>query len=106
MSKKVPGSRFHKALLINYPTIEDAERGLSSSLITQSQHDSIVQSNEKCQAPLHNTDLGGLIEIHGSGGGPGYSDWTHGCIAVTNNDMDELYNFSGTGCNMKVTIQQ
>ena len=41
---------------------------------------------------------GGLIKIHGLKNGRGYigkfhrlKDWTAGCIAVTNSEIDELY---------------
>ncbi|MEO1051459.1 MAG: L,D-transpeptidase family protein [Bacteroidota bacterium] len=41
---------------------------------------------------------GGLIKIHGLKNGQGhigkfhrFKDWTHGCIAVTNEEMQELY---------------
>jgi hypothetical protein len=97
-------TKFHKALLINYPNIEDAERGLETGLINQSQYNSIVRANNNCERPLHNTTLGGLIEIHGMGGGPGHSDWTHGCAAIRNSDMDEIYDFSREGCEARVTI--
>jgi murein L,D-transpeptidase YafK len=41
---------------------------------------------------------GGQIKIHGLPDGQGYigkfhrwSDWTNGCIGITNSEMDELY---------------
>jgi lipoprotein-anchoring transpeptidase ErfK/SrfK len=33
--------------------------------------------------------IGGMIEIHGDGG-KGYH-WTDGCVALSNDDMDHLY---------------
>jgi lipoprotein-anchoring transpeptidase ErfK/SrfK len=36
-----------------------------------------------------------LIEIHGSGGKG--ADWTAGCIALTNRDMDSLFKFIDIG---------
>jgi hypothetical protein len=33
--------------------------------------------------------VGGLIEIHGSGGRG--NDWTNGCVALTNPEMDDLF---------------
>ena len=32
---------------------------------------------------------GGLIEIHGEGGRG--EDWTRGCVALSNRDMDDLF---------------
>src|SRR5262245_31786852 len=45
---KNPGSKFHLSLGVSYPSIEDAERGLKSDLISKTEADSIVRSiNEK-----------------------------------------------------------
>jgi len=41
-----------------------------------------------------------LIEIHGEGGKN--RDWTDGCIAMTNEDIDHLMQYSSVG--MPVTI--
>jgi hypothetical protein len=35
-----------------------------------------------------NTDIGGEIQIHGQGI---HSNWTFGCMALRNQDMDELF---------------
>jgi len=73
-------TKFYKALLINYPNDEDRakfEKAKSKKLISA------------------NADIGGLIEFHGMGGKG--VDWTDGCIALTNNDMDALYKLIGTG---------
>jgi hypothetical protein len=45
-------------------------------------------------------DIGGHIEIHGEGGRG--NDWTDGCIALNNRDMDILYNLTAEGA--RVTI--
>ena len=39
--------------------------------------------------------IGGLIEIHGDGGKGG--NWTEGCVALKNSDMDVLYKFVESG---------
>jgi len=73
-------TKFYKALLINYPNDEDRakfEKAKSKKLIPA------------------NADIGGLIEFHGMGGKG--IDWTDGCIALTNNDMDALYKIISTG---------
>ena len=38
---------------------------------------------------------GGLIEIHGEGGRQ--SDWTSGCVALRNENMDELFSRVSSG---------
>lgn len=85
---KNPSSAFHLSLGISYPNIEDAERGLQSRLITRAQRDAIVNAIKSKKGPPQNTALGGLIYIHGNGAG---SDWTWGCVALENEDIEELY---------------
>ena len=85
---KNPRSAFHLSLGISYPNIEDAERGFQSGLITRAQRDAIVNAIKSKKGPPQNTALGGLIYIHGNGAG---SDWTWGCVALENEDIEELY---------------
>ncbi len=73
-------TRYYKALLINYPNDEDRtryERGQARGTIPR------------------RAGIGGLIEIHG-GGGEG-EDWTDGCVALTNEDMDVVFARSHIG---------
>jgi murein L,D-transpeptidase YafK len=85
---KNPRSAFHLSLGISYPNVEDAERGLISGLITRAQRDTIVRAIKRKQGPPQYTALGGLIYIHGNGA---TSDWTWGCVALENEDIEELY---------------
>lgn len=71
-----PNSAYHKNLGISYPNAQDV-----------------------AFAKLHGKSAGGAIKIHGIKNGLGdiiganhlLKDWTHGCIAVTNREMDELF---------------
>jgi murein L,D-transpeptidase YafK len=83
-----PRSRFHLFLGLSYPTTEDADRGLRDGLITAEQARKIREADAAGRVPPWNTSLGGMIGIHGEGGG---YDWTLGCIAVDNDEMDELW---------------
>ncbi len=85
---KNPRSAFHLSLGVSYPNIEDAERGLKTGLITRAQRDTIVRAIKRKQGPPQYTALGGLIYIHGNGAS---SDWTWGCVALENEDIEELY---------------
>jgi len=87
---KKPQSEFYKALVLNYPTIADAERGLEQGLISKSQYDAIVRAQKQRRMPPMGTELGGWIEIHGDGTG-GATNWTQGCVAVRNTVMNELW---------------
>jgi murein L,D-transpeptidase YafK len=73
-------SRYHKALLLDYPNAEDVRN---------------LAALEASGAVPRGTRPGGLIEIHGEGGRG--KDWTDGCVAVTNAQMDELFTLVGVG---------
>lgn len=87
---KNPRSSFYKALVLNYPTVQDAKRGLKEGLISQHQYEAIVNAQEAFRMPPMNTQLGGWIEIHGQGTG-GATNWTQGCVAVENRVMNQLW---------------
>ena len=79
-------SRFYKALHISYPSREDRERARS-----------------------RNASPGGDIMIHGMKNGLGwlgglhrFIDWTQGCIAVTNDEMDEIWELVPTGTPVEI----
>jgi hypothetical protein len=73
-------TKFYKALLINYPNETDLENF----------------NQEKQNGTIHaSARIGGAIEIHGSGGEGG--DWTNGCIALKNSDMDTVFAYSSPG---------
>jgi len=85
---KNPKSRYHLSLGISYPNADDAKRALEEGRITPSQHDAIVRAQKRGGCPPWNTLLGGEIFIHGNGSS---ADWTLGCVALDDDDMDELY---------------
>ena len=85
---KNPNSKYHLSLGISYPNKEDAARGLEKNLITKEQYDAIVAAIDKKTQPPWKTPLGGEIMIHGDAES---REDTHGCIALLNDDMDELY---------------
>lgn len=67
-------SKYYMALLINYPNNEDKVRF----------------NTLKAKKELGSrSSIGGLIEIHG-GGGQGF-DWTDGCIALPDSEMEYLF---------------
>ncbi len=81
-------SRFHLFLGLSYPNLEDAERGLREGLINRRQYRAIWQAQRQRVRPPWNTPLGGEVGIHGGGTG---SDWTWGCVALSNDDIEELW---------------
>lgn len=78
---KNPNSICHKNLGISYPNASD-----------------------KAYAAKHGKPPGGDIKIHGLPNGQGYigkahllSDWTNGCVGITDEEIDELYQFTSVG---------
>lgn len=75
IDRRNPNSRFHLSLGISYPDASDL-----------------------AYAKANGVDPGGDIFIHGT---PqkwiGTPDWTWGCIAVTNEEMEEVYAMVDTG---------
>ncbi|ALJ00754.1 hypothetical protein DC20_19410 [Rufibacter tibetensis] len=75
INDKNPNSGYHKNLGVSYPDSEDIR-----------------------QAKMLGKPAGGAIKIHGLRNGTGFvgkfhrlMDWTQGCMAVTNEEVDELY---------------
>ncbi len=96
IASKNENSQFYKAFVLNYPNAEDAERGRRDSLITQTQYESILRAEDSFSMPPMNTELGGWIEIHGDGTGL-RRNWTQGCIALTNSQLDRLWEIVDIG---------
>lgn len=81
-------SRFHKFMGLSYPAPRDAERGLKARMISRAEHDAILEAQRKRDCPPWKTALGGEVGIHGGGIG---RDWTLGCIALSDEAVDELW---------------
>jgi len=94
--KKNPYSQFYRAFLLNYPNEEDAKRGLHEGLISRSEYNAIILAEKRGLPPPMQTSLGGLIEIHGNGTGAS-SNWTEGCVAVRDADMDFMWSYVQEG---------
>ena len=81
-------SHFHKWLGLSYPNLEDAARGRRSGLITWVEYYYIRCENLNGKMPYGNSSLGGAVGIHGGGSD---NDWTMGCVALSNEDIDKIY---------------
>ncbi len=92
-------SKYFLSLGISYPDTEDAKRGLAAGLISEVEHDEIVDAIQNRKKPPQNTALGGEIYIHGGGT---ERDWTRGCIAMNDKEMKELFDSVPVG--IRVTI--
>jgi murein L,D-transpeptidase YafK len=96
---KNANSKFYLSLGISYPSIADAARGLKQNLISKPEHDAIIEAINLRQTPPQKTRLGGEIYIHGSGSA---TDWTQGCVALSNREMEELFDAIPVGTNLKI----
>ena len=83
---RIPASHYHKALHVSYPNAQDRLRATRLGV-----------------AP------GGDIMIHGLPNGRGaigsahrLYDWTLGCIAVTDNEIDEIWTLVPTGTPVEI----
>lgn len=91
--EKKTQSSFRRFLGLSYPNVADADRGLNRRLISQEEWADIFFANLRGRTPPSTTLLGGRIGIHGYGDRPELNvDWTQGCIAVRNDDIDYLFN--------------
>lgn len=97
---KNPQSSYHLSLGLSYPTVEDAERGLRNRLISKAEHDAIVRRVAAKAIPPWNTPLGGEIFIHGEAEA---WDWTYGCVAMNNRDIEELFSVIPLGTEVEIT---
>lgn len=90
----IEDSQFHRFFLIDYPDAHRAEAALRAGTIDQATFDAIRDALAAERLPPQNTPLGGRLGIHGLGGGdPGIHEafnWTNGCVALTNEQIDRL----------------
>jgi murein L,D-transpeptidase YafK len=96
-----PKSRFRTFMGFDYPTMEHAQRALADGRLGPEEYLAINNAWLAHQPPPQNTTLGGNLGIHGLGVGDekihGRFNWTEGCIAVTNEQIDELAQWVGIG---------
>lgn len=94
-------SRFHRFLPIDYPGLNDAEAGYREGRLSRSDYDRIVSAHLRGEAPPRDTPLGGGIGFHGEGkrwrGDSEHLDWTLGCIALSDGDLDFLIEHAPIG---------
>jgi murein L,D-transpeptidase YafK len=99
-------SNFRRFFGLTYPNIQDARTALIKGIINKATYERIVAANESRQIPPQNTPLGGQIGIHGLGAANEKihrsMNWTHGCIAMTNNQIDHLRRYVEPGMIVKI----
>ncbi|MBN1334649.1 MAG: L,D-transpeptidase family protein [Deltaproteobacteria bacterium] len=82
-----PTSSFYHAIRVHYPNAEDVRAGVAAGLIDAAQARAARAALGAGRVPPQDTRLGGEILLHGGGSS---SDWTWGCVALDNADIDAL----------------
>jgi len=96
-----PWSSFHAAIAVHYPSVQDARTAASEGRITPATRDRIVAAQRAGKKPPQTTAMGGEILLHGGGSS---SDWTLGCVALEDADIDDLRSRLPTGMTVQVRI--
>lgn len=99
-------SAFHRFIGLSYPDQARAARAQRDGLITDTQYQAILAAQRQGKAPPQDTPLGGHIGIHGLGrADPAVHqtmNWTRGCIALTNQQIDTLLSWVRIGMPVEV----
>ena len=83
---RIKPSKYKSFLWISYPNEEDAKRALEAGTLTKTEYERIAEALRDGECPPYNTQLGGVIGIHGDYEEPARRyNWTEGCIALANN---------------------
>ncbi len=89
-----PDSRFHFFIGLDYPRREHLLRAYRQGRLDEQSFRRLEKAMAAARIPPQNTELGGQIGIHGVGAGSEdlhrIANWTEGCVAVTNAEIDAL----------------
>jgi murein L,D-transpeptidase YafK len=87
-------SPYHLYFGLDYPSPEQAARASATGLIGAADYQAILRAHQRGEEPPPDTALGGNIGIHGIGRGDPLIhqklNWTEGCVALTDEQIDEL----------------
>ncbi|RUQ30853.1 MAG: L,D-transpeptidase [Candidatus Competibacteraceae bacterium] len=100
-------SRFKTFIGLDYPNPDYAARALREHRIDALTYERIRAAWSKGRTPPQDTPLGGQIGIHGVGAGdPGIHsagiNWTSGCIALDNRQIDALKPWVKVGMRVEI----
>lgn len=89
-----PSKKFHIFVELDYPAIEDGERAYTKQQISALTLKRIQKAHTQSNLPPQDTVLGGHIGLHGVGYGSleihKAINWTSGCIALENYQIEKL----------------
>lgn len=90
-------SKYHISFGLSYPNGKDAKSARAKRILSPFVYARICLSSLLGLRPPWNTPLGGFIMIHGENPEGKTGDWTQGCIALSNRDVDLLYSLVKKG---------
>ena len=97
-------SKFYYFMQLDYPNLLDAWYGYKNKIINATEFKHITTAIKNNNTPPQNTKLGGYIGIHGLGNTTDQKlaihnevNWTQGCIAMTNEEINDLKKYVGIG---------
>lgn len=89
-----PASRFHLFVGLDYPKREQVERAFAEGAIDEATYKRLLKGLYNNRSAPQDSALGGLIGIHGLGRADprihAMANWTEGCIALTDAQIDRL----------------
>ena len=80
--------KYGRSLGLSYPGPHDAQAAFEEGRIDRRTLDNVLLASTQRRRPPWGSPLGGEIYIHEGGAA---SDWTQGCIALEEQDMDRLF---------------
>lgn len=99
--RAAPRTDFHRFFVLDYPNPGHALAALNSGRISSEAYRRIERARRDGRLPPQYTPLGGRIGIHGLGAGDpavhAAFNWTQGCIALTNAQIDDLAQWVRSG---------
>lgn len=94
-------SKYHLFFGLDYPNFSYIKWGWRRGMLDVPTLRAFIRANYQSAIPPQNTPLGGYIGIHGLGKADrrihGRFNWTRGCIALTNSQIDRLRRWVGVG---------
>ena len=85
---KNPRSQFHLFLGLSYPMPRHARAAYEDGRVSREVYEAVRGAVKRRGIPPQTTPLGGYVGVHGGGAG---SDWTLGCVALSDADIERLY---------------
>lgn len=101
-------SRYGIFISLNYPTLQHADQALQQGKGKFKPRDrvAIERAEQAGKQPPINTPLGGNIGIHGLGNSSllvhQQTNWTRGCVALTNEQIGALVHFVEPGTTVRI----